>query len=395
MGTKIGIGFSRDIDTATAAQNAAISSSKSLASKDVHLAIVFSSIHYDPQTTIPIIQQTLNCQRLIGASTAGIILQHSIETRGIGILTITSDEMNFGTSCVVDALSGNPIQVGTSLANEAISDFGQHARQAFLFFMDSELHITSEFLNGLQQVYGNVFPIIGAGCSDDFHYEKTFQILNGNIYEHSVTGLLMGGQMTVGAATRHGWRPLGKPRIITAVEHNVIKSIDGKKASHLYDEFFGEYADDLRSQKLGRMAILYPLGIDVEGSNEYLLRNTVDITSEGDIICQGDLLEGSEVHVMIGNKNSCKAAVREAAIEAQKSLLGRPAKLVLVIECLSRLKLFGRAAFDEIKIIKDVFGGDTPIFGMYSNGEVCPLKTEERFKRPHHQNESVVVLAIG
>ena len=356
MGTRIGIGFSRDTDIAAAAQSAAINSKTQLQSNEVHLAIVFSSIHYDPAITTPIINDTLRCQRLIGSSTAGIILNDSIQTRGIGILTIVSDDIHFGSASIDNALNNSPFDIGTRIANEAVSDFGKFARQAFLFFMDSELHVTSELLNGMQQVYGNVFPIIGAGSCDNFHYEKTFQMHDQKIYDHAVTGLLMGGNLKVGAATRHGWRPLGKPRIITKVEHNVIKSIDGKKAADLYTEFFGEYAQDLRSHKLGRMSILYPLGIYVEGSNEYLLRNTVEVTDDGDIICQGDVPEGSEVHVMIGNKDTCKQAVEDAAIEAQKSLLGNEPKLILIIECLSRLKLFGRSAFDEIRTIRNIFG---------------------------------------
>lgn len=311
------------------------------------------------------------------------------------MLVITSNEMSFGIASSEDTPLTAPFTVGANIATAAIKDFGQSMRQAFLFFMDSELRITSELLKGMQGVFGNIFPIVGAGSSDNFHFEKTFQLYQKKIFEHSVTGLLLGGQISVGVAGRHGWRPLGKPRIIDEVEYNVIKTIDGKKASTLYDEYFGPYAQDLRSHKLGRMAILYPLGIFIEGNNEYLLRNTVDILSDGSIVCQGDVPQGSEVHIMIGNKDSCKTAAYNAAQEAKKNLLGKEPKLVLIIECLSRLRLLGRAAFEEVKRVKDVFGNQVPLIGMYSNGEVCPYKTEERFKQPHHQNESIVVLAIS
>lgn len=98
---------------------------------------------------------------------------------------------------------------------------------------------------------------------------------------------------------------------------------------------------------------------------------------------------------MIGNKDSCKQAAFEAAQEAQNDLRGKAPKLILIIESMARLKLLGRTAIEEVFKIKEVFGDDVPIFGMYSNGEISPLQLVEKFKRPHIQNESIVILAIG
>ena len=98
---------------------------------------------------------------------------------------------------------------------------------------------------------------------------------------------------------------------------------------------------------------------------------------------------------MIGNKESCKQAAFEAAVEAQKNLLGKKAQLVIVIESMARLKLLGRGAINEITRIRQVFGEETPIFGMYANGEICPFESVEKIKKPYLQNESIVVLAIS
>ncbi len=379
----------------TAARDAAFEAKTNLRQDHIDLTIVFCSIHYDPHEVLPVIRKILNSQRLIGSSTAGIIRDGTVQPRGIGVLTIASTDIQFGIASTEDMRTDQPVELGAQLANNVIKDFGQSARQVFLFFMDDKLRWTSELLKGMQGIFGNIFPIVGAGSSDDFHFGNTFQLYQGEVYHQSVTGVLMGGQMSVGVAGRHGWRPLGKPRIIDEVEYNIIKTIDGQKASSLYDEYFGEYAKDLRSATLGRMAILYPLGIYVEGSREYLLRNTVDILSDGSIVCQGDVPIGSEVHIMIGNKDSCQSAAYDAALEAKKNLLGREPQLVIIIECLSRLKLLGRGAYRELEQVREVFGENVPMFGMYSNGEVCPFQTTERFKKPHHQNESIVIMAIA
>jgi len=98
---------------------------------------------------------------------------------------------------------------------------------------------------------------------------------------------------------------------------------------------------------------------------------------------------------MIGNKDSCKQAAFEAAQEAHQNLLGKAPKLIIILESMTRLKLLSRTAFQEVIKIKEVFGLNVPIIGMYANGEICPLQSSERFKKPHLQNESIVILAIS
>lgn len=395
MPTQIGIGFSQSLDAETAARDAAFRSKTNLNADRIDIAIIFSTIHYDPNQTLPVLQTVLNQAKMIGCSTAGIILSSSIETRGIAVLTISSDELKFGAGSV-DSLNTNDIhRAGNLLARNTLSDFGRHSRQAFMFFVDGRLENASVLLKGIQEIFGNVFPILGAGSCDDFHFADTFQIFQDNVLTNAAAGLIIGGHASVSVGCHHGWRPLGKPRIIDKAEGNIITTISGKKASALYEEYFGDKAEGLHSGQFGQMSILYPLGIFVEGSSEYLLRNTVAIRPDGSIVCQGDVPQGAEVHIMISNKDSCKQAAIDAAEEAQKGLLGKKPQLIIIFESMARLKLLGRMAFEEIENIKHIFGVSVPIIGMYSNGEICPFQTVEKFKKPYLLNESIVVLAIG
>ncbi len=395
MATHIGIGFSQSTDAETAAKDAAFDAKTNLNTDKIDIALVFSSIHYNPHQTVPVLRTILNEAKMIGCSTAGIILSQSIETQGIAVLAISSDEIKFGTG-FVDKLNKQDIhRAGNILARDTLTDFGRHSRQVFMFFADGHLENNSVLLKGIQEILGNVFATLGAGSCDDFRFEETFQIFQDTILTHAATGLIIGGHSTVGVGCHHGWRPLGKPRLIDKAEDNVIKVINGKKASDLYEEYFGDDAKDLQSTRFAQMSILYPLGVFVEGSDEYLLRNVVSVHGDGSIVCQGNVPEGSEVHIMIGNKESCKLAATKAAEDAKKELGDKKAKLVLVIESMARLKLLGDEAFEEIENIKHVFGASVPIFGMYANGEVSPFQTMEKFKKPYLLNESIVIAAIS
>ena len=395
MPTQIGIGFSRDPDIEKAAAQAALEAKTSAQAQRIDFALLLSTIHYNPVKTLPIISKILNTKKLIGSSTAGIILSDSIETRGLAVLALSSPDIKFGIGSVANINPRDMHSSGTILAKNSVADFGKHGRQIFIFFTNGLLPNNSALLKGVQEVLGNVFPIVGAGSCDDFSFKETFQIFENRILKNSASGLILGGHVNVGVGGRHGWHPLGRPRVLTKVNNNIIVTIDGKMASSLYEEFFAEEAQKLYSTQLARMAILYPLGIYIEESSEYLLRNAIDILPDGSIVCQGEVPEGARVHIMIGSKDSCKEAAKEAALEAHKNLLGKKANLIFVIESMARLKLLGRSAFNEIKEIKEVFGPDTPLIGMYAYGEICPFQSIEPIKKPYLQNESIVVLAIG
>jgi hypothetical protein len=332
---------------------------------------------------------------MIGCSTAGIILSRSIESRGLAVLTISSDEILFGIGSVGNLDKQNIHRAGYLLARDALANFGRHSRQGFLFFVDGYLENNSHLLKGIQEIFGNVFPILGAGSCDDFHYSNNFQIFQDTVLTNAATGMIIGGHANIGIGCHHGWRPLGKPRIIDKAEGNVIKTISGKKAASFYQEYFGEESKNLHSDRFDQISILYPLGIFVEGSHEYLLRNAIQIREDGSIVCQGDVPTGAEVHIMIGNKESCKQAAIRAAEDAKKNLLGKQPKLIMIFESMARLKLLGRIAFEEIENITEILGKRVPLIGMYANGEFSPFQTIEKFKIPYLLNESIVILAIS
>ena len=395
MATYIGIGFSRHRDSQQAAREAATQAKMDLQTADTTWALLLCTGHYDPQEIVPVVNETLRNPKLIGCSTTGIILSGSIETRGVAVLAIASDEMKFGDGFVEHIDTMSPQDVGLELAKRCLADFGAHGRQVFVFFVDSRLKNVSPLLKSVQGTLGNIFPVVGAGSCNHVQGKNTFKFYRGRVLTNAVSGVIMGGHMTVGVGSQHGWRPLGKPRTISVAVDNVIRSIDGRPAYNIYEQYFEQEAAQLRGRRSEQMAILYPLGIFIEESRNYLLRNAVDIQKDGSIVCQGDIPQGARIHIMIGNKDSCKQAARIAAEEARQNLLGKEPKLIIILESMSRQKLLGRMAFQEVVKIKEVFGPRIPIIGMYADGEVAPMQSAERFKRPHLQNESITVLAIG
>lgn len=395
MPTHIGIGFSQEANISEAAFRAATQAKEQNQQPNVDLVIVFNTIHYNPIETSLIIRKIFPQAKIVGCSTAGIILSELISLRGVGVLVITSDEMKFGTSAISEIESQDLRQAGISLAKNCINDLGLQKRAAFIMLFDGLIKDNSPLVKGLHEILGNVFPIFGAGSCDDFHFKNSYEYYQDKVLNNSATGFLLGGQAKLGYSCKHGWKPLGKPRTINQVDGHIIKTIDNKKAISLYEEYFLNEVKNVKLARLEQLAIRYPLGIYIEDENEYILRNAVDILADGSIVCQGEIPEGAEVHIMIGNKESCRQAATDAATEAREGLQGKQPKLVLIFESLGRLKLQGRATYKEIQSIKGILGHNTPIFGMYSHGEIAPLKSEDNIRKTYLQNESIIILAIG
>lgn len=394
MGTKIGIGFSDLTHPETAAKNAAFLSKTNLNDDKIDLAIIFSTVHYPPEKTIPVFQKILNTSNLIGTSSAGLILSDGIKTKGISVLTISSDEIELGIGSVNHLKDIDSFQAGSLLAKNALSNFTSPNRQAFLYFSDTKIHNHNSFLKGLQSVLGSAFPIIGAGSSDNYRFRQTFQLYQAECMTNAAVGVLWGGHISLETGIRHGWKPLGKPRFVDASNENIIKTIDGEKASNIYKEFLSQEFNNTVSFQQNSLILFYPLGIYMDGHREYLLKNPIGMLPDGSLISRDHVPVGSRIHLMIGNKDSCIQSARDVAHEVFARLNGKLPKFILVMESMTRLKLLGRSAFQEFRNIKEIFGSAIPIIGMYSNGEVCPYETTGRFKNPLLQNESILITAV-
>jgi hypothetical protein len=395
VATHIGIGFSSLPDPAQAAKEAAAQAKNQLNMATSHMVMVFASLSHCTAEALATVERILQPEKLVGSSTAGVIVADKISSTGIGVLAIHSDEIHFSQTTFEEIAYKDMRQAGFHVARELSTEYKLPHRQALLFFADPSLKNSSAFVHGAQEVLGSGFPIVGAISSDDFSFKRTTQFTNKKVMSDAISGLIMGGQVTVAIGSQHGWKPLGKPRIVDGGDGHIISTIDGKPAVHIYEEYFGDEAKNLKENRLGSIAILYPLGIYLEEENHYLLRNAVDILDDGSIVCQGEVPKGSEVHLMIGSKDSCKQAALDAAHEVREGLLGRQAKLILIFESMTRYKLLGRTAIQEIQIIKDVLGYTTPMIGMYAAGEVAPFQNQNKIKSTYLQNESIVIVALG
>lgn len=396
MPTSVSIAFNQSPDPLKAVAQAAVQVKNQLDSANTDLVIVFASPEFAQDEVLAIISRTLRPKRLIGSSTGGLILANGVASRGITIAGINSDDMDFGISALNDVASQDMHSNGFNLARKASQDMGGSPhKEVFISLSEGIEQNSSQFIRGVREALGLVFPVLGGVSSDDFKNKNLFQFFQDKVLRRSAVGLILGGSARLAIGCRHDFKPLGKPRTITRVEGPLIRTIDDKPAIEIYKHFLGPDANSIKDAPLNSYAAPYPLGVYLREPGQYLLRNIIDILDDGSILCHEGITTGCEVHLMISNNESCLASATLAAKLAKGSLTERQPKLVLVFESLARQKILGRDAVREIQAIRNVLGQAVPLIGMCTYGEIGPFGTLNNIKNIYLHNDSIMIAAIS
>ncbi len=240
-------------------------------------------------------------------------------------------------------------------------------------FSDALAGNGTELVRGVLDAMGRDFKLAGGAASDDMQFKKTYQYFNDEVLTDAAVGFGITGPMLIAAGAEHGWKPIGNPRIVTKAEGTKLIELDGKPAFQIYQDYFGDRASDFK-QALTLAAVSYPLGMKAKGVEEIMVRVPLAVSDDGSIVCGAELIEGSEVSLMIGTLSSTLWAAEATAKAAMKGMEGAGKRVIFVSDCVARKILLGERGKEEIALLKTVGGENTEIFGFYSYGQIAPLK---------------------
>lgn len=391
----VSFGFSQSRDHIQAANEAVAQAIVGLGKTPADLAIIFTTVELAHPLVLKTANNLLGETPILGCSSLGIITNKGIFKHGFAILLISlGQQVFFNIARVKDVNKTSALASGRELGEKLLYGCKNVHRSLSVIFSDGLITEGTNLINGLQENLGRSFPLIGASASDNFAFQKTFQYFNKELLSESCCGVLFGGKLNFGLGIKHGWKPLGKIRRVSKSSGNIVKEIDGEPAVKLYENYLARGALEL-AKELRRISIFYPLGVYLQGEKEYLLRNIISIKDDGALVTQGDIPQDSKIRLMIGTKDSCLAAAAASCEEAKKFLGGKSAKFVMVFNSASRSTLLGRQYARELEIIKDAFGENTPLIGIYTYGEQGPLKSINYLGRAYFHNQSINILAVG
>lgn len=392
-----GVGTSQRVtDHLDAGREAASMALGSLAEKKAKILFVFASIAYDQQQVLNGVRRESADALIVGGSAAGEISSFTTFFDGVVVMAIASDQIEFFTG-VGDGVSKDSFRAGAMAAEDVLKKSPNHPK-LFIMLPDGMTGNGAAIVEGVQSVLGKNFPVIGGSLGDDYRFEKTYEYYNDQVLTDSVVGVGLSGNFSYGFGIKHGWEAVGLPMKVTKAKGTLLQEVDGKAALTIYEEHFGKEADELIREPLARMAYTYPLGQKVEGSDELLIRDPVRANEKGEITMASAIPEGTEIYLMIGDRDRAIQAAKDAAENAMAQLEGRAPRFVVMFNCMARNKLLGVRCSEENQSVQSIIAGSIsegiPMAGFYTYGEQGPLLGKKGTPAYFH-NETMTLLVVG
>ena len=388
------MGWSSNTNAIEAGKEAAETALGRVLSRRPQLAIVFGSSWFDQPSLLDGVRSVLGATPLAGESTAGEIVPDGPLSHSCVVMLLAGETLSCSVGVGTD-IDRFPREAGQQAASTAVREFRGLARKGLLLFGDGLVTGFADVVRGLQEVLGTSFLIVGGMAGDDSRFVQTYQYAQEAVVSKAVVGVLLGGPLAIGVGIEHGFAPISKPRRITRSRANVLVELDHQPAASVYEEYFGApLVQRMREEGMTRQHIAYPLGIQCESSDQWVLRNVVSFQSDGSLSCSGEILEGSWLQLMIGSRQLALDAASRAAQSAIRSL--NRIACVLVFDSVVRRKLLGsQQAATEIARIREAIGPSIPLAGCYTYGEQAPLKIASADEQTATQTGSVLVVALG
>jgi len=351
------------------------------------LLVLFCSPRFSQDQVLLGVREIFPISPIIGCSSAGEICCAQVDEASVVLTALQGLEVHLQLG---GQIGEDPFAAGR-LLGERLS---RVPAQLILLLSDGLAGDGGAVVHGVRAGLGKIVPMVGGAAGDDFLFEQTQQYYADRVLTHTAVGAALSGNFNFGIGVRHGWEPVGLPVKITKSRGHRLYELNGEPAVRFYEDIFGEYFEHLRQEPLGRVGLLYPLGMSIPSSSEFLLRAAFSVEPDGALVYNADLPEGAEVCLMIGSVEGAVKAARIAAMEALSQMQGRTPQMAFVFNCIARRKLFGRHAEAEIATIRDIIGERVPVAGFYTYGEIAPVEGLKTNPASFH-NETVVILLLG
>jgi len=346
------------------------------------LAILFSTVDYDPGKVIQTARKTLGQVPIWGGTSfTGVLTPGGFiggEKGSLGVMLLSGLEAGVGTA---DA-SADPKKAAEEAYSKAVEAIkGQP--QAIL--MMASPGIEERIIEVLAEAAPGV-PIVGGSAGDNtieghwkvFGYDEALST--------AVTLAAISAPGKVGVAFAGGYAPTDKVAKVTKAEGRTVYELDGRLALEVYREWTGKGQEEVAGMNLLGASLLAPFGIEEAGF--YRIVHLATGNDDGSIGAFAEVAEGTEVRLM---ETSVDKLIQDAGDVAKEAAKGISKVDALVLShCAGRRVAIGDRIGEVADRLKEALGG-APFIGFFSFGEQGYLPN--RVNR--HCNLMLSALALG
>lgn len=205
--------------------------------------------------------------------------------------------------------------------------------------------------------------VFGGAAGDDLILENTFVFSRENFSSHGIIVLALDLEKIDIVGTRaFGWTGIGKEKIVTKSDNNMVYEIDGQPAINFYKKYLNVTADDMP-----QIGIEYPLEVQLR-NGQTVYRAVLDIQEEkGALVFAGHVEEKSKVRLSTARGKEIIKHV-ENSIQTLMDKENFEPEIGLLFPCCSRKQVLGEYAIEEIQAIYKV--AKAPLIGFFAYGEI-------------------------
>jgi hypothetical protein len=350
------------------------------------LVILFTDPDYDVEALYRAACAEAAPAGVFGCTSTGGFTHSEQVPGGCVAALLAADDTSYGLchlECDEDDIAGS----SRHAAEQARVRAGdRYANSVLLLLTDGLTRDQREIARGAYEVTTAVIPFVGGAAADNLTWNNTHTFGDGRVLSRAIVAVWINSERPMGVSVDHGWRPAGKPMLVTRAEGTVVHELDGTPALAAY---LAEQGGSLERTDVEffRKVMSNPVGLP-NARGRYDVRQLHAFLPEGGgINFNTGVSEQSILQVMSTDDDALIEGARRAAEDAVQQLTGK-ARLALVFSCGSRVPLLGDRIRDEVTAISSALDG-VPVCGFYTFGEFARTTGSSGV-----HNSSVAVLAL-
>ena len=381
-----GVGFSRARESEAAGREAVRIALETHVPTAGDLVILFTTVEYDVEALYAAAVAEAAPARVVGCTSTGSFTHQEQVPHGCVAALLPADERSFGVShveCDHDDIAGSARRA-VALARKRAGDRYPHS--VLLLLTDGLTPDQREIARGAYEVTTAIVPFVGGAAADDLTWERTLSFGDGRVLTNGIVAVWMNSAHPMGVSVDHGWRPAGRPMLVTRAAGTVVHELDGTPALAAYLVEQGGGLDPGDAEFFLKV-LESPVGLPNARGRYDVRQLHAFLPDGGGINFNTGVSEQSIVQVMSADDDALIEGARRAAADAVSHLDGK-ARLALVFSCGSRVPLLGDRLRDEVDAISSALNG-VPVCGFYTYGEFARTTGSSGV-----HNSSVAVLAL-
>lgn len=386
LATPCGVGQSHKAESEAAGREAVRLALAGHQATPEDLVILFTTTDHDVELLYAAAVAEAAPAGVVGCTSTGNFTHTEQVPSGCVAALLAADESSFGV-CHVERddhdIAGSARRAAQG-ARERAGD--EHPNSVLLLLTDGLTPDQREIARGAYEVTTAVLPFVGGAAGDNLTWDRTQTFGDGRVLSNGVLAVWINSARAMGVSVDHGWRPSGKPMLVTRAEGTVVHELDGTPAlaAYLAEQGAGLEPDD---PEFFHKVLTNPVGLP-NARGRYDVRQVHAFLPEGGgINFNTGVSEQSILQVMSSNDRELIEGARHAAEDAVIQLTDK-ARLALVFSCGSRVPLLGERPRDEVDAISSVLDG-VPVCGFYTYGEFARTSGSSGF-----HNSSVAILVL-